>query len=156
MFRPAWSPGRAALAGLVGALANSGAIRLLQMLGLATGTGGFSRWLIAHLNALLHTSFPMALGPLQQELFHTGVGVVSALIYAGLFHRLIPGPGWRRGLIYCQAMWLVQGLVVLPYLGAGYFGWRQSRLIWLLTFLLNALYGVVVGALYVPGRRRMR
>lgn len=32
------------------------------------------------------------LGPVAQEIFHTSFGIFSALVYAGLFYRLLPGP----------------------------------------------------------------
>ncbi len=147
-----WSPGRAAAAGLVGALANSAAIRLTQAAGIEAGTGGLAKWLAAHLNQWIGTSLPTKLGPVGQEVFHTTIGVFSALVYAGLFYRLLPGPRWFRGLVYSQGMWAVQALVILPWLGQGYFGVGISRGAPLWSWALNALYGVVIGALYVPRR----
>jgi hypothetical protein len=85
-----------------------------------------------------------------QEAFHTAIGVFSALVYAGLFYRLLPGPRWSRGLVYSQGMWVVQALVVLPWLGQGYFGKGISPAAPFWSWALNALYGVVIGALYIP------
>lgn len=148
-----WSPGRAALSGLIAALANSLAIRLTAAAGIDAGTGGLSKWLAAHLNQGLGTSLPTRLGSVAQEGFHTTVGVVSALVYAVVFYRLLPGHGWLRGLIYSQGMWIVQALVILPWLGKGYFGVGISPSAPYWSWALNALYGVVLGLLYVPPRR---
>ncbi|HWE42884.1 MAG TPA: hypothetical protein VG432_10280 [Gemmatimonadaceae bacterium] len=92
---------------------------------------------------------------MSQETFHTGIGMFSALVYAGVFYRFLPGPRWLRGLVYSQGMWAVQALVVLPSLGHGYFGRRISPSAPLWSWALNALYGVVIGALYVPAGERM-
>jgi hypothetical protein len=57
-----------------------------------------------------------------------------------------------RGVIYVQGMWVVQALFVLPWLHQGYFGAGISRTAPLWSWGLNALYGVVLGALYEPKR----
>ncbi|WP_146118816.1 hypothetical protein [Blastopirellula marina] len=149
-----WSPERAVIAGILGALINSLAIWLTKQAGIAAGTGGFAKWLFAHLNLLLGTSLPEKMGPIGQEVFHTSVGVVSALIFAGVFYRIMPGPGWLRGLIYCQGMWAVQALFVLPWLGNGYFGTGISASAPFWSWSLNALFGVLIGWLYRPRRKR--
>ena len=145
-----WSPFRAALAGACGAVANALAIRLTTALDLDAGTSGFAKWLFSHMNDWFGLTLPLRLGPVSQELFHTGIGIVSALIFAAIFYRLLPGPRWLRGLVYCQGMWVVQALVVLPCLGHGYFGSRISLSTPIWSWLLNAIYGIVLGALYRP------
>ncbi|MEP7346227.1 MAG: hypothetical protein ABI877_13220 [Gemmatimonadaceae bacterium] len=148
------SASRAVGAGFVGALVNAAAIRLVQAAGIDAGTGGFARWFFAHVNLAIGTHFPTALGPFAQEMFHTTVGIASALIYAGLFHRLLPGPRWLRGLVYCQTMWIVQAFVVLPWLGRGYMGIAISPATPYWSWALNAVYGLVIGVLYRPVSER--
>ncbi|GAC1657890.1 MAG: hypothetical protein NVS4B3_24860 [Gemmatimonadaceae bacterium] len=148
-----WSPARAVGVGLAATIANALAIRLFGAAGIGAGTSGFSRWAAAHANALLGTTLPVALGPVAQETFHTLVGLVSALIYAGAAYPLLPGPRWLRGLVYVQGMWLVQATLVLPWLHQGYFGIGISRTTPIWSWALNALYGLVLGTLYRPGRR---
>ena len=137
-------------AGLVATVANAVAIRLVGAAGIAAGTSGFAKWLAAHANAVLGTSLPTALGPVSQEAFHTAVGLVSAMIYAAGVYPFLPGPRWFRGLVYVQGMWIVQALVVLPWLHQGYFGTGISRTAPVWSWGLNALYGLVLGALYAP------
>ena len=76
--------------------------------------------------------------------------MLAALVYAGLFYPRLPGPRWWRGLLFCQAMWLGQGLVVLPWLGKGWFAMHISATAPLWSWALNALYGVVLGGIYSP------
>ena len=147
-----WSPGRAVVAGLLGALANSVAIRMSRALGVEAGTSGLSKWLAAHLNLWLHLRLPTHLPPPAQEAFHTAIGIIAALLYAALFYARVPGPGWLRGLIFCQVMWAVQSLVVLPWLGKGYFGLRISPFAPAWSWGLNAIFGVILGLVYAPSR----
>ncbi len=51
--------------------------------------------------------------------------------------------------------WLLQAFVVLPWIGAGALGLRLSPLTPLLSFALNAIFGLVLGALYRPRTEAM-
>ena len=118
------SVGRAIVAGLIGSLANTLAIRVVQMTPVPPGTGGLAKMTLAAVNDLMKAlgftwHVPPNLGPVGQEIFHTLIGVTMAMLYALLFYRLLWGPGWARGLIFCQIPWLLQAFVVLPWLGAG-------------------------------------
>lgn len=149
------SLGRAVVAGLVGSLVNTLAIRLAQLGPVPPGTGGLAKLTLARTNdalAFLGLGWrvPPNFGPVGQEIFHTVMGVLMALAYALFFYRWLRGPGWVRGLIFCQLPWLAQAFVVLPWLGAGALGLRLSPLTPLVSFGLNALYGVTLGALYRP------
>ena len=42
-------------------------------------------------------------------------------------------------------MWLVQSLVILPWLGAGAIGFRRGVATVLSSFLLNAFFGILLG-----------
>ncbi|MCA1708267.1 MAG: hypothetical protein LC808_35315, partial [Actinobacteria bacterium] len=117
--------------------------------------GGLSRLTLFQGNTLLESlgsglRLPEELAPVGQEVFHTAMGLLMALVYAVFFYRWLPGPGWLRGLLFCQIPWLLQALVVLPWTGAGLFGWQLSALTPFASFLLNALYGVTLGAIYRP------
>ena len=150
-------PGRAVFAGVVAALANSAAIRLAQLSPVPPGTGGLAKMTLALATQALAAfglgaPLPADFNPLVQEIFHTCIGVTMALIYALLVYRWLNGPGWLRGLVFCQVMWLLQAFVVLPWTGSGLLGLRLSQLTPPLSFALNAVYGLVLGALYYPRR----
>ena len=91
-----------------------------------------------HLNYWFRLSLPLHLRPAAQETFHTTVGIFAALLYAAFFHRRLPGPGWFRGLVFCQLLWAAQSLVVLPWLGKGYFGQGISVSAPVWSWCLNA------------------
>ena len=131
------------LAGAGGALVNSLAIRLVEAAGVDPGAGGLSKWLLAHARAI-GIALPATLGPLAQELFHTTVGLFTGLAYV-LVRHLIPGRPLVRGFLFVQPMWLVQALVILPWLGAGFLGVHRGAATVVSSFVLNALFGVVLG-----------
>lgn len=150
-------PRRAIFAGVVAALANSAAIRLAQLSPVPPGTGGLAKMTLALANQSLATfglgsPLPADFSPLGQQIFHLGIGATMALIYALFVYRWLNGPGWLRGLVFCQVMWLLQAFVVLPWTGAGLLGLHLSPLTPPLSFALNAVYGLVLGALYYPRR----
>jgi hypothetical protein len=73
-----------------------------------------------------------------------------ALAYALLFYRRLPGSGWLRGLIFCQIPWLIQAFVVLPWMDFGLLGLKLSPWTPFVSFILNAVFGLVLGILYRP------
>ena len=146
---------RAVLAGVAGAVANSLAIRAFQWIGIPTGTAGLSKLVIAITNAALGATglsfrLPEKLAQPGQEIFHTTMGVLMAIAFAVLFFRRLPGPPVIRGLIFSLLPWLMQSLIVDPYMGFGLFGVRLSPATPTVSFALNALYGLVIGSIYRP------
>jgi hypothetical protein len=152
--RPPWrnsNVGWAAASGLVAAILNALAIAVVQSVGVKAGTGGLARFVALRLDrAFGYEAMPQRLGIPAQQVFHATVGVVAALLYAAFFYEWLPGPRWLRGIIYSQTMWLVQGLIVLPGLGKGLFGGDISPAAPVWSWLLNALYGLVLGWMYRP------
>jgi hypothetical protein len=149
------SLGSAILAGLIGSFANTVAIRLAQATPIPPGTGGFAKLVLATLAGALDRlglpwRVPSNFGPFGQEVFHTGVGVSMALLYALVFYRRLVGPGWLRGLIFCQIPWLIQAFIVLPWMGSGMLGLRLSPWTPATSFALNAVFGLLLGLIYRP------
>ncbi len=156
---PVWPPwrglslSRALLAGLAGTIVNTLAIHLVKLVGVQPGTGGLAEFTLLQGNRILaglghQARLPAKFGPIGQELFHTSMGLLMAIVYATFFYRILRGPGWWRGFLFCQIPWLMQVLVILPWMGAGPFGWRQSALTPWASFLLNGVYGLCLGGLY--------
>ena len=149
---------RAVIAGLAGAIVNSLAIHGFERVHIATGAAGLSRLVFAAVNWGLGMAgaafrFPEKLGPVSQEGFHAGMGVLMAVAYAWLFYAWLPGPRWVRGLLFSLLPWLMQSLLVAPYMGFGFFGARLSPVTPLVSLCLNALFGLAIGLLYRPKER---
>lgn len=146
---------RAALAGLAGAVANSLAIRAFHWAWVPTGTAGLSKLVLAINNAALGATglsfrLPEKFGQPGQEIFHTAMGIVMAIVFAWLFFPRLPGPPVIRGLMFSLLPWLMQSLIVDPYMGFGFFGAGLSPVTPFVSLGLNLLYGLVIGFTYRP------
>ncbi|MFQ5881477.1 MAG: DUF6789 family protein [Candidatus Methylomirabilales bacterium] len=56
----------------------------------------------------LGSLFPWKISPyIPGAILHFGIGSTLALLYALLFARLLPGPGWARGVLYSLLLWML-------------------------------------------------
>lgn len=84
---------------------------------------------------------------------HLVYGAVAGAVFASLVRRVTV---WT-GAAYGVALWVLMGLVWLPYLGWGLFGTAVSPTIAVATLVLHLIYGITLGLLLgrsVPGRGR--
>ena len=123
-----------ALAGSIAAIVNSVAIHATQAVGLKPGTGGLARLVFGH-----------SIGAVGSEVFHLALGVAMALVYVLLIRDRLRGPGWLRGVVFAQLPGAIQLLGVLPLTGHEVGGYGISPVTPLFVWLLNALYGAVMG-----------
>jgi uncharacterized membrane protein YagU involved in acid resistance len=78
---------------------------------------------------------------------HFCVGIVLALIYAGVFARRLPGSPLARGAVYGVLVFLLAQIVFMPLVGGGFFSRGDMEL--LAGSLIGHLaYGIVVGWIY--------
>lgn len=83
-------------------------------------------------------------------LAHLTYGATAGALLAGLVGRVTV---WV-GVGYAVALWVVMGLVWLPYLGWGLFGTAQTPQIAVATLVLHLLYGLTLGLLLDRTPRR--
>ncbi|MGH3570625.1 MAG: hypothetical protein ACRDS0_37940 [Pseudonocardiaceae bacterium] len=99
--------------------------------------------LVAHTLGALPMPGLLALGLIA----HLAYGAAGGLALAALTRRVNVGVG----LAYGGLLWLLMGLVWLPFLGWGLFGTSITPAIAAATLLLHLIYGGVLGILL--GRR---
>lgn len=129
--------GRAALAGL-------GATAAMTMLMLAAPMMGMPKMLIGDmLGMFLH------IGSAAGWVMHAMIGVVLALIYAGVVAEGLPGNRAVRGMLYGFVVFLVAQLVVSPMMGGGVFSGGNVSMI-MGSLLGHLVYGAVLGGVYGP------
>jgi len=129
--------GRAALAGLA-------ATAVMTMLMLAAPVMGMPKMLIGDmLGSFLH------IGSAAGWVMHAMIGVVLALIYAGVVAGRLAGNRAVRGMIYGFGVFLVAQLVVTPMMGGGVFSGGNMSMI-LGSLLGHLVYGTVLGGIYHP------
>ena len=87
----------AILAGLVGTVAMTVLMYAAPLMGLPP----------MDLLQALGGVFPLGVSPyLAGGLMHLGIGLTLALLYAVIFARILPGPGWARGALFSLLPWL--------------------------------------------------
>ena len=80
--------------------------------------------------------------------FHYATGFGMVCLYVLLEPRL-PGRGLLKGSLFSLLPWLINGLIVLPALGQGVFGYRTLPLSGIAYFFVaNWSFGAVLGELY--------
>jgi hypothetical protein len=82
-------------------------------------------------------------------LFHFLTGFLMVIIYAVFFNKMVLAPGWIKGGLFSIFPWLINGLVVLPLLKQGIFGYialTPAGMIWF--FIANLGFGLILGWLY--------
>lgn len=83
-----------------------------------------------------------------------GVGILWAIVYAyGVEHRL-PGPGWRKGMLFALVPWVLSIVAFLPIMEGGIFGRDigAGPLPVLGNLILHLVYGAVLGTVYAAHR----
>jgi hypothetical protein len=81
-------------------------------------------------------------------LFHFFVGTLLWGSVFGMLHDILPGPSWVRGTIFSAGTLLIVMLVVLPSVGAGWFGTRCGPFAPLVIAAFHLLYGATLGLIY--------
>jgi hypothetical protein len=74
--------------------------------------------------------------------------VVFPLAYLAVFLPFVPLASWLRGLVFGGLLWLLVGIVITPWAGAGwFFGGVRPAMLALMTHLI---YGVILGVAAGP------
>jgi uncharacterized membrane protein YagU involved in acid resistance len=77
---------------------------------------------------------------------HFMVGAILALAFAALFAQRLPGPSFIRGMLYGVLPWLAAQILVMPMMGAGFFGGSAAAALG--SLMGHLVYGAVLGAVY--------
>jgi len=87
-------------------------------------------------------------------LFHLFDSVLIALIYAGWFIDVTTGPLWFRGLLFGVLLGIMMYIVFFIGSWAGSVHFKRipkTRQAIFVEIFLSAIYGLILGILYVPG-----
>jgi hypothetical protein len=86
-------------------------------------------------------------GPAGGWVIHGLVGIALALLYAGVFAKLLPGGPVARGVLYGFLIFIVAQLVFMPAVGAGVFSRGDVSMI-VGSLIGHLVYGGLVGGIY--------
>ena len=82
--------------------------------------------------------------------------MIGAVVWGTVFVWLSPSlPGgsfWLKGVSLGVGAWLLMMIVIMPMAGAGLFGLHFGVMAPLMTFVLHAVFGAVLGAVYAAER----
>ncbi|HEX3590636.1 MAG TPA: DUF6789 family protein [Pseudonocardiaceae bacterium] len=132
-----------------GALATL-AMSAVMLAGVATGVSPMPKPIPV---ALVSHTLGLSPGPaliVLAVVAHLAYGAGAGAVLAGLVDRIAV---WH-GVVFAAALWVVMGLVWLPYLGWGLFGTGLTPKIAGATLVLHLVYGLTLGALLARQTRR--
>lgn len=92
---------------------------------------------------------PVSGGTTFQLAFHVVVGLVMALLYGLALEPTLPGPAWRKGLLYAAIVWLANAALILPWLGEGFAGSRTLGLAGITYFAVaHSVFFILTAVLF--------
>lgn len=159
-WRTGWLP-RAVVSGFVATGAMTIILVPAYFLALSLGSSSpeattLQSWLWGLANNTLtqgtQTSFLAAVG------VHCATGMIWALVYAALAEPRLSGPGWRRGVVFSLAPWILSLVVFFPAVGGGMFGLALGAgpLPVIGNLIVHLVYGAVLGTVYGPASDRFQ
>jgi len=130
--------GKGIVAGLAATLVLSMIMVVKGMMGVMPGLN-----VIAMLGAMMNV------GPAFGWAIHFMIGVLAWGLGFAAVSKLLPGNSdLTRGISFGIAAWLVMMLVVMPMAGARVFGLNMGVMAPVMTLMLHAIYGGVLGLVF--------
>ncbi len=130
-----------------GMIAGLAATIVLSMIMIAKGMMG----LMPELNVIAMLSTMMNAKPVVGWAAHFMIGIIGwGVGFAAVFKLLPGGSSVTKGIGFAVAAWLMMMLIVMPLAGAGLFGLNLGMVAPVMTLMLHAIFGVVLG--FVFGR----
>ena len=104
---------------------------------------------IKMLSVMAHGNIGTPLTPVIGWVLHFIIGSLLWGILFGLLYERLPShiPA-VKGLIFASAAWILMMIMVMPMVGAGFFGFNLGLGAPVATLVLHWAYGIVLGAMY--------
>ena len=115
---------------------------VLSMIMVAKGMMG----LMPELNVIAMLSSMLGATPVVGWVMHFAIGaLVWGLAFATVL-KILPGTSFvAKGISFGIAAWIAMMLMVMPMAGAGLFGLNMGMMAPVMTLMLHAIYGAVLG-----------
>lgn len=82
-------------------------------------------------------------------LMHFMIGTIAWGIGYAVLRPYLPGGAIWSGVLFGTAAWLMMMIAVMPMAGAGLFGMNMGIMAPVMTFMLHAIFGAVLGSVYL-------
>ncbi len=93
------------------------------------------------------TSAHLSLGAFGGWVVAFLVGVIFALVYAGVFSSRLPGASFLRGVLFGVLVFFLAQIVFMPAVGGGFFSRGDLHMLFG-SLLGHVVYGGVLGYIY--------
>ena len=128
-----------------GAVAGLAATVVLSAVMLAKGMMG----LMPELDVVAMLAAMMKSGAMMGWIAHFMIGTVVWGVSYAVLHSSIPGGSdVMKGVIFGIGAWVIMMLAVMPMARAGMFGMKLGMMAPVMTMMLHALFGAVLGGVY--------
>ncbi len=115
---------------------------VLSMIMVAKGMMG----LMPELNVIAMLSSMLGASPAVGWVMHFAIGVLVWGLAFEIVLKILPGTSVvAKGISFGIAAWILMMLMVMPMTGAGLFGLNMGMMAPLMTLMLHAIYGAVLG-----------
>ncbi len=128
-----------------GIVAGFAATVVLSMIMVAKGMMGLMPELnvIAMLGSMMNTTLVVG------WVIHFMIGMIAWGVGFAFFFNVLPGTSnLSKGISFGIAAWYLMMAVVMPMAGAGLFGIKLGMMAPVMTFMLHAIYGAVLGLVF--------
>lgn len=147
------------LAGLIAIMINTALLQVADLIPLQTAHGGLLKLLQLLVSDMVRASgltniwlsagFPAADTAVFKLGFHILIGLLMAVIYAVMLEPLLTGSAIKKGLLYALLVWLVNAMIILPWIGEGFAGNLHLSLAGMLYFFVaHTIFFVALSLLY--------
>ena len=128
-----------------GMIAGLAATVVLSMIMIAKGMMG----LMPELYVITMLSNMMGTAPVMGWAAHFMLGVIVWGAGFAVLFKMIPGSSsGSKGIVFGIAAWLMMMLAIMPMAGAGIFGLKMGMMAPVMTLVLHAIFGAVLGFVY--------
>jgi len=128
-----------------GMVAGFAATVVLSMIMYMKGTMG----LMPELNVIAMLAGMMKSSATLAWLAHFMIGTVIWGVLFAMIHEKLPGSGTiMKGIVFGVGAWLIMMIAVMPMAGAGAFGMKLGMMAPVMTLMLHAVFGGVLGGVF--------
>lgn len=135
-------------AGFIAITVNTLILKVAPLLHVHAESGGLLKLLLIGSHNFIGTN--TVFNPvLFSLLFHYLTGFIMVSIYVCFWSPFLYLKGWIKGSLFSLFPWLVNGLIVVPVLGQGWFGNLNLSIAGMIYFFIaNCAFGTILGWLY--------
>lgn len=138
------------LTGLIAITVNTIALKVAPLFNIEAESGGLLKLVIIQVKPFVNASTISFFQTIVFWIFfHYLTGFTMIILYMYFLEPVLPGKALLSGTLFSLVPWLINGLIVLPMLGQGIFGYQKLPLSGMIYFFIaNWMFAVLFVYLY--------